>query len=152
MSELRKEFEKIAYKNKWNINKDPHGFYVDDFVNGAWWAFEEQQTKIDELQLKNHELTKTMLDKNRDIVRQAMRIEELAKELSTTKQVLHNVIDMERAKKSELEKKIDAAKMHIDLIKKIVSECDENKDSSWILGNIDGFIECMEKIINDQSN
>ena len=49
MSELRKDFEKIAYKNKWNINKDPHGFYVDDFVNGAWWAFEEQQTKIDEL-------------------------------------------------------------------------------------------------------
>ena len=49
MSELRKEFEKIAYKNKWNINKDPHDFYVDDFVNGAWWAFEEQQAKIDEL-------------------------------------------------------------------------------------------------------
>ena len=46
MSELRKEFEKIAYKNKWNINKDPHDFYVDDFVNGAWWAFEEQQAKI----------------------------------------------------------------------------------------------------------
>ena len=47
MSELRKDFEKIAYKNKWNINKDPHDFYVDDFVNGAWWAFEEQHAKID---------------------------------------------------------------------------------------------------------
>lgn len=56
MSELRKEFEKIAYKNKWNINKDPHDFYVDDFVNGAWWAFEEQQAKIDELQKRVDEL------------------------------------------------------------------------------------------------
>ena len=48
--------------------------------------------------------------------------------------------------------KIDEIAKHVACIKTIVSECDENTDSSWILGNIDGFIECMEKIINDQSN
>ena len=60
MSELRKEFEKIAYKNKWNINKDPHDFYVDDFVNGAWFAFQEQQAKIDELQKRIGALSKRL--------------------------------------------------------------------------------------------
>ena len=48
--------------------------------------------------------------------------------------------------------KIDDLAKHVACIKTIVSECDENTDSSWILGNIDGFIECMEKILNDQSN
>ena len=112
MSELRKEFEKIAYKNKWNINKDPHDFYVDDFVNGAWWAFQEQQAKIDEL----------------------------AEELSTTKQVLHNVIDMERAKKIELEKKINANKEKISYALKHNGRCNETT------------IRVLEGILNDQSN
>lgn len=48
--------------------------------------------------------------------------------------------------------KIDEIAKHVACIKTIVSECDENTNSSWILGNIDGFVECMEKILNDQSN
>ena len=47
MEELRKEFEAICYQNKWNINKYHEryglgvGVYVDDFVNGAWFMFQE---------------------------------------------------------------------------------------------------------------
>ncbi|MEB4800576.1 hypothetical protein QR556_06290 [Acinetobacter soli] len=52
MDKCREAFEAIALKNKWNINKDPYDFYIDDFVNGAWWAFEEQQKRIDELQAR----------------------------------------------------------------------------------------------------
>ena len=47
--------------------------------------------------------------------------------------------------------KINELTKHVACIKTIVSECDENTDSSWILGNIDGFIECAEKIINESN-
>lgn len=56
MSELREKFEGLAYKNKWNICKYPksdyhnkEGEYCDDFVNGAWWAFQDRQNKIDKI-------------------------------------------------------------------------------------------------------
>ena len=48
IDELREGFEIICYKNKWNTNKWTkdfagfrHGDYVDDFVNGAWWMYQE---------------------------------------------------------------------------------------------------------------
>ena len=71
---------------------------------------------------------------------QQAKIDELAKELSTTKQVLHNVIDMERAKKIELEKKIDANKEKISYALKHNGRCNETT------------IRVLERIINDQSN
>ncbi|MDH2642383.1 hypothetical protein QDR94_09125 [Acinetobacter baumannii] len=54
---LQEKFEDIAIQNCWNINKYPAGWdghsddeYVDDFVNGAWWCFQYQQKKVEELQ------------------------------------------------------------------------------------------------------
>ena len=63
-----------------------------------------------------------------------------------------NPYDAARESWSHQQAKIDELAKHVACIKTIVSECDEKTDSSWILGNIDGFIECMEKILNDQSN
>jgi len=71
---------------------------------------------------------------------QQAKIDELAKELSTTKQVLHNVIDMERAKKIELEKKINANKEKISYALKHNGRCNETT------------IRVLEGILNDQSN
>ncbi|MDN8150334.1 hypothetical protein QZK05_02065 [Acinetobacter baumannii] len=52
---LQEQFEAIAIQNCWNINKYPAGWdghgddeYVDDFVSGAWWGFQEQQAKVEE--------------------------------------------------------------------------------------------------------
>lgn len=46
----RGQFEKMCYQNKWNIFRNPKtGEYCDDFVNGAWYAWQEQQKKIDEI-------------------------------------------------------------------------------------------------------
>lgn len=52
MSELRKEFEAWAYSNKWNINRCVNmgiDYYADDFVDGAWHAFQERQKQIDDI-------------------------------------------------------------------------------------------------------
>lgn len=56
MSELRKQFEALAYRNKWDICRYPQsnyhnkeGHYCDEFVDGAWWAFQEQNKRIDRL-------------------------------------------------------------------------------------------------------
>ena len=48
----REEFEKWCYQNKWNTFRYPDnwengGEYCDSFVNGAWYAFQEQQKKLD---------------------------------------------------------------------------------------------------------
>lgn len=55
-NELREKFEKVCYDRKWNIFRYPHseyhnkmGEYVDDFVNGAWFAYQEQQKVINNL-------------------------------------------------------------------------------------------------------
>ncbi|MGK7735334.1 hypothetical protein [Acinetobacter baumannii] len=54
---LQEQFEAIAIQNCWNINKYPAGWdghgddeYADDFVSGAWWGFQHQQSKVEELQ------------------------------------------------------------------------------------------------------
>lgn len=55
MDELRDRFEKIAYENKWNIFRVRDmglDHYVDEFVDGAWWGFKEQQIKLDAIKKK----------------------------------------------------------------------------------------------------
>lgn len=54
---LQEKFEDIAIQNCWNINKYPAGWdchsddeYVDELVNGAWWVFQHQQAKVEELE------------------------------------------------------------------------------------------------------
>ena len=124
MSELRQKFEslpEVTDSLSCHIRIGSDGLYYTSLVNfekltawlnGAWYAFQEQQAKIDELE----------------------------KELSTTKQVLHNVIDMERAKKIELEKKINANKEKISYALKHNGRCNETT------------IRVLEGILNDQYN
>ena len=89
---------------------------AQDAYEGAKWAWQEQQAKIDLLE----------------------------KEIVETQEFLNKQNHIKQAKIDELTK-------HVACIKTIVSECGENTDSSWILGNIDGFIECMEKILEGNS-
>ena len=77
---------------------------------------------------------------------QQAKIDELAEELSTTKQVLHNVIDMERAKKIELEKKIiKMQECGVDAIKKTLNEiydaCDEDETVAMLLDKIQELLK-----------
>lgn len=58
---LQEQFEAIAIQNCWNINKYPAGWdghgddeYADDFVSGAWWGFQHQQAKVEELKASHH--------------------------------------------------------------------------------------------------
>lgn len=89
MSELRQEFEKSfpipAHWIEWSESKNRYDCHVGladskcaeyNKMFNVWCV---RQAKIDELQLKNAELARIMLDKNRDIVKQAMRIDELQK-------------------------------------------------------------------------
>lgn len=71
---LQEKFEDIAIQNCWNINKYPAGWdsrsddeYVDDFVNGAWWAFQQLQVKVEELENQFDQHDKLLLQRNKDV-------------------------------------------------------------------------------------
>ncbi|MDX7932032.1 hypothetical protein SJZ96_02190 [Acinetobacter baumannii] len=68
---LQEQFEAIAVQNCWNINKYPAGWdghgddeYADDFVSGAWWVFQHQQAKVEELQNRMDALEKILKEAN----------------------------------------------------------------------------------------
>jgi hypothetical protein len=47
---MREQFEKWAYNHKWNIFRNPKtGEYCNEFVDGAWYAYQEQQKIINQL-------------------------------------------------------------------------------------------------------
>ena len=80
--------------------------YFDKFLNGAWYAFQEQQKKLDCCREEN----RAHLEK----------------------------ID-------ELQARIRIYEKHVKAIKHIhETQFDENTDTSFILGNLDGFIEYLE--------
>lgn len=70
-----------GYSLKNEVDKPDVNFWVCVGVNASWWAFQHQQSKVDELKLK----------------------------LSEDSRILHNVIDIERKKNDELQKRVDAA-------------------------------------------
>ncbi|MGS9896551.1 hypothetical protein [Acinetobacter baumannii] len=49
----REEFEAWAHSKKWNIFKFPNGQYVDEFVNGAWHAWQYLKAQVNELKKAN---------------------------------------------------------------------------------------------------
>lgn len=68
-------------KQVWGIIKDYQCADLKMVQNPALAVWQHQQAKIDELQLKNAELARIMLDKNCEIVKQAMQIDELQKRI-----------------------------------------------------------------------
>lgn len=82
---------------------------------------QSQQVKIDEIRKLRSldEIAINQLAQANQVWQ--TKVDELQLELSTTNQVLHNVIDIERAKISELQDRIDATKMCIELNKKTIA-------------------------------
>lgn len=102
---LQEQFEAIAVQNCWNINKYPAGWdghgddeYADDFVSGAWWGFQHQQAKVEELQRRNQMLNDNIKEQGQKLVYQNEVIETQAEKLLGL-----------RDEKAELQKRVDAA-------------------------------------------
>ncbi|MFV5477455.1 hypothetical protein VXQ12_19190 [Acinetobacter baumannii] len=102
---LQEQFEAIAIQNCWNINKYPAGWdghgddeYADDFVSGAWWGFQHQQAKVEELQRRNQMLNDNIKEQGQKLVYQNEVIETQAEKLLGL-----------RDEKAELQKRVDAA-------------------------------------------
>lgn len=54
---------------------------------------------------------------------------------------------------AELNRKIAMYEKHVNAIKVIhENQFDENSDTSWILGNLDGFFECLESDLKGKEN
>ncbi|WP_253199505.1 hypothetical protein [Acinetobacter baumannii] len=92
---LQEQFEAIAVQNCWNINKYPAGWdgrgddeYVDEFVNGAWWAFQHQQAKVEELQQENLRLAYGNTSYYNQAVKQNEIIDELQKRVNKCQQLI----------------------------------------------------------------
>lgn len=71
------EFDEVSN----DFRSDTAHDYSIGCLNGAWWMFQRQQAKVEELQLK----------------------------ISEDSRILHNVIDLESKKNEELQKRVDAA-------------------------------------------
>lgn len=102
---LQEQFEAIAIQNCWNINKYPAGWdghgddeYADDFVSGAWWGFQHQQAKVEELQRRNQMLNDNIKEQGQKLVYQNEVIETQAEKLLGL-----------RDEKAELQKRVDKA-------------------------------------------
>lgn len=58
-----------------------------------------------------------------------------------------------QAEVDELNRKIAMYEKHVNAIKFIhENQFDENSDTSWILGNLDGFFECLESDLKGKEN
>ena len=92
----------------------------DDAKDAAKDAWQHQQAKIDEMQ-------------------EQLRIErELGTEYFTD---THSLI----SERDELQERIDVYELHIKTLKNIhENDFNEESESSYILGNLDGFFECIE--------
>lgn len=120
MVEMREQFEKLPEIRKimnengiyfmnhsgWYEARDFKDFEYEQYINGAWYAFQKQQKKLDCCREEN----KAHLEK----------------------------ID-------DLQGRIDVYELHIKTLKNIhENDFNEESESSYILGNLDGFFECIE--------
>lgn len=78
--------------------------------------------------------------------RHKAEIKLLEKEIIETQEFLNNQNHIKQTKIDELQKRIDVFEKHVTVIKNIhENEFNENSDTSWILGNLDGFFECLNE-------
>lgn len=73
-------------------------------------------------------------------------IDKLEMEIKETQAFLNNQNHIKQTKIDELQKRVDVYEKHITVIKNIhENEFNEDSDTSWILGNLDGFFECLNE-------
>ncbi|EHU3264852.1 hypothetical protein AYA92_RS08500 [Acinetobacter baumannii] len=135
---LQEQFEAIAIQNCWNINKYPAGWdgrgddeYADDFVSGAWWGFQHQQAKVEELQRRNQMLNDNIKEQGQKLVYQNEVIETQAEKLLGL-----------RNEKSELQKRVDAALKLIESWNEIAFD----KTTHWTEGYEEGCYHCAAQL------
>ena len=94
-------------------------------LNGMLIMFEEQQKKIDLL----------------------------VKEITETQAFLNNQSHIKQVKINKLQARINVYELHINALKNI-HECDfnEQSESSYLLGNLGGFFECVESDLKEIQN
>ncbi|ENX48269.1 hypothetical protein F886_00070 [Acinetobacter sp. NIPH 542] len=122
---LLEQFEAIAIQNCWNINKYPAGWdghgddeYADEFVNGAWWGFQHQQAKVEELQ--------------RQLIEQGQRFNEQAQ----------RVKDLEY-KNGDLQKRVDKA---LDSLNKKLEKVKKYEQDSFDHGAVIGLSSALRTV------
>lgn len=105
---LQEQFEAIAVQNCWNINKYPAGWdgngddeYVDEFVNGAWWAFQHQQAKVEELQKRVDVTLRALKRQSEDMLREARFYQDETHIERFGRQIKHIHDELEQALKGE---------------------------------------------------
>lgn len=81
------------------------------------------------------------------------KIDLIEKELTETQAFLNKQNHIKQVKINELQARINVYELHINTLKNI-HECDfnEQSESSYILGNLDGFFECIDsdlKVVRD---
>ncbi|EMI1334789.1 hypothetical protein RG620_000842 [Acinetobacter baumannii] len=121
---LQEQFEAIAIQNCWNINKYPAGWdgrgddeYADDFVSGAWWGFQHQQAKVEELQKQ-------------------------LSEYIFVSETLDEMYVKEVQKSDELQKRVDAALKLIESWNEIAFD----KTTHWTEGYEEGCYHCAAQL------
>ena len=84
---------------------------------------------------------------------QQKKIGLLEKEITETQTFLNNQNHVKQVKINKLQARINVYELHIDTLKNI-HECDfnEQSESSYILGNLDGFFECVESDLKEIQN
>ena len=78
------------------------------------------------------------------------KIDLLEKELTETQAFLNKQNHIKQAKIDELQARVDVYELHTKTLKNIHdNDFKEHSESSYILGNLDGFFECLESDLGE---
>ncbi len=137
------EFDNFYWKHNDCLNKDTS--LAHSFGEKVW---NHQQAKIDDSENTRAVLYRENMDireKNADL---QAKIDELQEQLRIEREQgteyftdTHSLI----AERDELQARVDVYELHIKVLKNIhENDFNEESESSYILGNLDGFFECIE--------
>ena len=133
-----------------NWKEDQERIHNDYDAENAWNAGQQsQQSKID---LLEKELTETQAFLNKQNHIKQTKIDCMKVELDGVNEramMMFNhknaMVDKMQAKIDELQARIDVYDEHVKALKNIhENDFNEESKSSYILGNLDGFFECIE--------
>lgn len=70
----------------------------------------------------------------------------------SSKGLAKDIWDHQQSIIDEQNKRIEAYEHHVKLLKSIHDDFDEDTDSHWVIGNLDGFFECLEKDLKGEKD